>query len=349
MILSCEKEYNTIMEQAREARFYKKLGNKAVQCQLCPHYCFLKPGERGKCNVRENENGRLFSLVYGKLCSIAVDPIEKKPLFHFKPGSECLSIATVGCNLSCSFCQNWEISQPASKQVLGEQITAERVVEIAMEKNLQGIAYTYTEPLIAIEFYLEIMKLARKEGFYNVWVSNGFSNPEAVRQACNYLDAINVDLKGDVKFYQGLCGVPNEKPVQEALKIYKEKGVWIEVTNLLIPGFNDKPEQVKQLVSWIKDNLGIKTPLHFSAFHPMFKLSYLPSTPAEKVFQAQKIAKDAGLKYVYAGNLGLREDSNCPECSNLLVKRQGYFAELVGLKGKKCSKCGFGLSKDFVL
>ncbi|MDD5163345.1 MAG: AmmeMemoRadiSam system radical SAM enzyme [Candidatus ainarchaeum sp.] len=326
----------------KEALFYKKLNNNAVQCQLCPHFCFIEEDKRGKCGVRENVSGKLISLVYEKLCSIAVDPIEKKPLFHFKPGSKCLSIATVGCNLSCSFCQNWGISQPQNKEIFGEQISAEKVVELALEKNLPGIAYTYTEPLIAIEFYLEIMKFAKKEGLYNVWVSNGFSNPEPVKKVSSYLDAVNIDLKGNTKFYSELCGVPTEKPIQEALKIYKEQGVWIEITNLLIPGFNDKPEQIKQLVSWIKENLGYEIPLHFSRFFPTYKMAQLPETDISKLERAKKISESAGLEFVFLGNVHGKENSFCPECKSLLIERAGYSAETKGLDKKgNCAKCGY--------
>ena len=285
--------------------------------------------------------GKLVSLVYEKLCSIAVDPIEKKPLFHFKPGTKCLSIATVGCNLSCSFCQNWEISQLQNKEIIGEQITAEKVVECALERNLPGIAYTYTEPLIAIEFYLEIMELAKKKGLYNVWVSNGFANPKPVKKACSHLDAVNIDLKGNAQFYNGLCGVPSEKPIQEALKIYKSQGVWIEITNLLIPGFNDKPEQIKQLVSWIEENLGLDIPLHFSRFYPCYKMTHLPPTDVSRLHKAKELAEKAGLKFVYIGNVTEGDNTRCPNCNTLLIKRLGFSANPIGLaNGGKCKQCG---------
>lgn len=325
----------------KEALFYKKLDNCAVQCQLCPHFCFIEKSKRGKCGVRENANGKLVSLVYEKLCSISVDPIEKKPLFHFKPGTDCLSIATVGCNLSCSFCQNWQISQVQNKEVFGEQISAKKVVELALEKKLPGIAYTYTEPLIAIEFYLEIMELAKNKGLYNVWVSNGFSNPKPVKKVSPYLDAINIDLKGNTQFYNELCGVPSERPIQETLKIYKSQGVSIEVTNLIISGFNDNPEQIKQLVSWIKENLGQEIPLHFSRFWPCYRMQHLPPTDLGKLHKAKEIAEKAGLKYVYIGNVLEGESTKCPKCSAVLIKRSGFASQVVGLgKGGECRKCG---------
>jgi len=325
----------------KEALFYKRLDKGAVQCQLCPHFCFIEKGKRGKCGVRENANGKLVSLVYERLCSISVDPIEKKPLFHFKPGTECLSIATVGCNLSCSFCQNWQISQVQNKEIFGEHISAKKVVELALEKNLLGIAYTYTEPLIAIEFYLEIMELAKNKGLFNVWVSNGFSNPDPVKKVSSYLDAINIDLKGNTQFYSELCGVPSEKPIQETLKIYKSQGVFIEVTNLIIPGFNDKPEQITQLVSWVKENLGPEIPLHFSRFWPCYKMEHLSRTGIEKLYKAKEIAEKSGLKYVYIGNVAEEESTKCQKCGAILIKRAGFAVRVVGLgKEGKCSKCG---------
>ncbi len=324
----------------KEALFYKKLGNNAVQCQLCPHFCFIEKGKRGKCGVRENAGGKLFSLVYERLCSIAVDSVEKKPLFNFKPGTECLSIATVGCNLSCSFCQNWEISKVRGEGMLGEKIGAEKVVELALEKNLSGIAYTYTEPLIAIEFYLEIMGLAKKKGLYNVWVSNGFANALPVKKVCSYLDAVNIDLKGNTQFYKELCGVPTKKPIEEAIKIYKSRGIHVEVTNLIVSGFNDKRKDFEEISSFVA-SVDRKMPLHFTRFSPQYKMSQLPATDVEKLHAAKQAAEKAGLKYVYIGNVLEESNTKCPECGSLLVKRHGFASEKVGL-GKKgnCKKCG---------
>ncbi len=325
----------------KEALFYKKLDKGAVQCQLCPHFCFIEKGKRGKCGVRENVSGKLVSLVYEKLCSIAVDPIEKKPLFHFKPGTECLSIATVGCNLSCSFCQNWKISQLQNKEISGEKITAEKVVQLALEKNLPGIAYTYTEPLIAIEFYLEIMELAKSKGLYNVWVSNGFSNPNPVKRVSSYLDAVNIDLKGDTQFYSKLCGVPNNKPIKEALKIYKSQGVWVEATNLIVPGYNDSEKDFKEVSEFVA-SLGQLVPLHFTRFWPMHKMQHLPPTDLSRLQKAKEIALEAGLKYVYLGNVREEESTKCPECGAVLIKRSGFSAKPSGLsKAGNCKKCGF--------
>lgn len=285
----------------KEADFYKKLDKKKVQCVLCPRKCVISEEKTGFCGVRKNLGGTLRSLVYGKPCAVNIDPIEKKPLYHFRPGTVCLSLGTVGCNLDCSFCQNWDISHP--KTIFGESLPPEGVIEMCKQHNLPGIAYTYNEPTIWIEFALDTMKLAKKEGLYNVWVSNGYTNPEPIKELSKYLDAINVDLKGDVKFYKKLCGIPDEEPVKKALLIYKKAGVHIEVTNLLIPGFNDKPEQMERLVLWVAENLGKGTPLHFSRFFPHFRMRETPITPMETLKKAEEIAKKHGIKHVHLGNV----------------------------------------------
>jgi len=322
----------------KEALFYEKLDNGKVRCHLCPHNCNISDGKTGICGVRKNQKGKLYSLVYGRLCSMNIDPIEKKPLFHFAPGTNCLSICTVGCNLNCKFCQNSEISHPAGGNIFGEEISPEKVVEIARKKGLPGIAYTYTEPTIAWEFYYEVMKLARQAGLYNVWVSNGYINPEPAKKIAKFMDAINVDLKGDITFYKKLCGVPNEEPMHQALKIYKKAGVCIEITNLIIPGFNDKPGQVESLVKWVEENLGRETPLHFSRFHPSYKMTNTEPTPIKTLEKAAEIARQNGLRYVYIGNVPSQgwEDTRCPKCGTLIIKRSGL--SLSGFKAI-CDKC----------
>ena len=245
---------------------------------------------------------------------------------------------TAGCNLTCRFCQNSEISQPADVSISAEDITAKRIIEITKENNLPGIAYTYTEPTIAMEFYIELMKLARKEGLYNVWVSNGYINPEPARKIARYMDAINVDLKGDVKFYQKLCGVPSEEPMKNALKIYRKAGVWTEVTNLVIPGYNDKPGQIESLVEWVMDNLGPETPMHFSRFYPHYKMTDVGPTPVETLETVTRIAGKAGMKWVYTGNVPGhgRENTKCPGCGAVLIERSGI--SVASFKDK-CDKC----------
>lgn len=326
----------------KEALFYKKLKNKIVQCQLCPHFCVIKEGKRGKCGVRENQKGKLFSLVYAKPCSVAVDAIEKKPLFHFYPGTQCLSIATVGCNLFCMFCQNWEISHPEKIDFESfEIVSPKKIVEICKQNNLPGIAYTYTEPAAYTEYALDCMKLAKKQGLYNVWVSNGYINPKPAEKISKYLDAINVDLKGDIKFYQKLCGIPNENAIHEALKIYKKNKVWIEITNLIIPGYNDKPEQIENLVLWVRENLGKETPIHFSRFYPCYKLTNVEPTSVEILEKAVKIAEEIGMIYVYMGNVYPHEKENtfCPKCKKLLIKRRLFSIIENNLKQGRCKYC----------
>jgi pyruvate formate lyase activating enzyme len=314
----------------KEALFYEKLSKKkkgTVQCHLCPHNCIIAPDKKGICGVRKNENGKLISLVYGRLCSINVDPIEKKPLFHFAPGTHCLSISTIGCNLTCSFCQNSDISHPDDGEVHGEETTPEQIIKITKQNNLPGIAYTYTEPTIAWEFYIEVMKLAKQAGLYNVWVSNGYINPEPARRIAKYMHAINVDMKGDVKFYKKLCGVPNEEPIRQALLIYKKAGVWIEVTNLIIPGHNDRPEQIKKLMQWIRDSLGEDTPIHFSRFFPHHKLTDIEPTPVKTLETASKVAKEAGMKWIHIGNVPGHDRSSLQNNKNIPIKGKKWIRD----------------------
>ncbi len=285
----------------KEAMFYRKLKDKKVKCILCPRYCIISENKTGFCGVRKNVAGILQSLVYSKPCTINIDPLTKKPLYHFRPGTRCLSLGTVGCNLDCSYCQNSDISHPSG--IFGEDLFPERVIELCKRYGSPGIAYTYNEPTIWIEYALDTMKLARKAGLYNVWVSNGYTNPEPAKEISKYLDAINVDVKGDTPFYSKLCGIPDEDPIKRSLLIYKKAGVHIEVTNLMIPGFNDKPEQVDKLVSWVAENLGKDTPFHFSRFFPHFRMRDTPITPIETLKMAEKIAKKHGIKHVHLGNV----------------------------------------------
>jgi len=322
----------------KEAMFYRKLTHNRVKCDLCPQSCVVNEGDTGFCGVRGNEKGSFYSLVYGLPVSVAIDPIEKKPLFHFAPGTKTLSLATVGCNLRCRFCQNWEISQEFG-EIHGDEMFPEEIIELAKRNNVEGISYTYTEPTVFFEYALDIMKLAKKEGLYNMWVSNGYTNPEPIKTVSKYLDAINIDLKGDDEFYRKTCSGVGAKPVFEALKAYKENGVWIEITNLLIPTLNDSEEDVEKIVKWIKDNLGRDVPLHFSAFFPQYKVKNLSPTPVATLENAVKIAKENGLRWVYAGNVwGNRYESTyCWKCDNLLIKREGFS---VFSMNRKCPKCG---------
>lgn len=324
-----------------ETAIYTKMENEAVQCGVCPRRCVIEEGDRGFCNVRENKEGKLFSLVYGKAVSSTVDPIEKKPLFHFAPGSRALSIATVGCNLRCDFCQNFRISQDW-KEIRGEELPPEKVVEEAERYSCEGIAYTYTEPTVFLEYARDTMRKA-SPFHYNVFVSNGYMTEESVKEIAPHLDAINVDLKGGEKFYEEHCAVPDMEPIKEAMKAINERDILLEVTNLIIPGENDSEEEIKERVDWIKENLGRDTPVHFSRFRPDFRMRDKKPTPLETLEKAINIAKNRGLYHVYCGNVpGHRSESTyCPRCSELVVKREGFSVKKLNLrKGMRCGSCG---------
>ncbi len=325
----------------KEALFYKKLKNKIIQCQLCPHFCTLKEGERGNCGVRENNKGKLYSLVYGKPCSLALDPIEKKPLYHFLPGQLALSIATVGCNLSCKHCQNCEISQARPEQVYSKDVSPEEVIREAKQKNVKIISYTYTEPTIFYEYMLDITKLAKKAGIKNMIVSNGFINSAPLKELCKWIDAANIDLKSiDNEFYKNVCNA-RVNPVLESLKILKKEKIWIEITNLIIPTLNDSEKDIEKLVDWIIENLGKETVLHFTAFYPQHELSHLPPTSPKTLKKARKIALEKGMKYVYTGNVDDEKGSNtyCLKCGKLIIKRRLFSIIENNLNENKCSYC----------
>jgi pyruvate formate lyase activating enzyme len=323
---------------SKEAMFYKKAAKGNVKCELCPRFCAIAEGGTGFCGVRKNEKGKLRSLVYGIPVSVAIDPIEKKPLFHFAPGTKCLSIATVGCNLRCRFCQNYTISQEYG-EIAGEEMPAEAIVALAKRYRVEGMSYTYTEPTVFYEYSLDIMKLAKKEGLYNTWVSNGYTNPAPIRRMAKYLDAVNVDLKGNDEFYKKVCGGIGIEPVFEALKAYVKNGVWVEVTNLIIPGYNDSAKELGKLAEWVKDNLGKEVPLHFSAFYPQYKLADAKATPASTLEKAVKIARERGMKWVYAGNVweNRYESTWCWKCGSLLIRRSGF--DVISF-ASRCKKCG---------
>ena len=319
----------------KEALYYEKSKEK-VQCHLCPHNCVIAKGKRGNCGVRENKENKLYSLVYGKACSATIDPIEKKPLYHFIPGHGSFSMATVGCNLHCSHCQNWEISQPEA--IIGQYLAPEEIVRSALAKGCKSIAYTYTEPTVYYEYALETAKLARKKGIKNVIVSNGFINEEPFKEFCKYLDGANIDLKGFTEeFYKKVCCAKLE-PVLNSLKILKEKNVWLETTNLIIPTLNDDLKRIGEMCKWIKDNLGADVPLHFSRFFPYHKLNNVNPTPAETLVKARDIAKKIGINYVYIGNIFIEGADNtyCPKCGELLIERVGFNILQNNIKNAKC-------------
>ncbi|MHB8137770.1 MAG: AmmeMemoRadiSam system radical SAM enzyme [Smithellaceae bacterium] len=334
----------------REAMLYDKLADARVQCALCAHRCKINPDRRGLCGVRENKDGVLYSLVFGTLIAEHVDPIEKKPLFHVYPASRSYSIATVGCNFSCEFCQNSDISQmPRSTlMITGEDTVPAVIVERARKNNCKTIAYTYTEPTIYFETAYETAKIACQEGLQNVFVTNGFMTPEAIEIIAPYLAAANVDLKSfRDEFYKKQCGA-KLNPVLDSLKKMKDRGIWLEITTLLIPGLNDSEEELKDIAAYIS-SLGSETPWHISRFHPQFKMLDRPSTPISSLHRACCIGKEAGLKYVYSGNVPGDEGENtyCSNCDKLLISRYGYGIIDNNLSGNSCSHCGKELEGIF--
>jgi pyruvate formate lyase activating enzyme len=291
-----------------EALLYKKLSDNRVRCQVCNHHCLISDGKRGICGVRENRRGKLYSLVYGKIIAEHIDPIEKKPLYHFMPGSFSLSIATIGCNFKCLHCQNADISQiskekPEDVKILGEEVKPQKIIQDALDGKCPSISYTYTEPTIFLEFALDCMKLAKEEGLRNVWVSNGYMTKETLDLITPYLDAANIDLKAfSEEFYQQVCGA-QLKPVLENLIEIKKRRIWLEIATLIIPGKNDSEKELKQIAEFIKNELGDDTPWHVSRFFPHHEMQDVPPTPIEKIYEAVEIGKKAGLKYVYPGNV----------------------------------------------
>ena len=333
----------------KEALLYKKLKEKKVQCRNCPHFCMILPGKRGICGVRENIDGKLYALNYRKAIACHIDPIEKKPFFHFLPGSYSLSIATVGCNFACKNCQNWDISQAfkGKKEIPGEDLSPEEVVNLALENNLPGISYTYTEPTIFLEYALDTMKLAKKAGLKNNFVSNGFMTEESAKLVIPYLDADNIDIKGfSDEFYRENCG-GKLKPVLETAKLMKKSGVWIEITTLAIPGESDSEEMFRGIAKFIYHELGPETPWHISQFSGTisWKLQHIPDTPVETLEKGYKIGKEIGLKYVYTGNVpGLpSENTTCPKCKTVAINRMNYIIHRHDKNGK-CPKCGQDLN-----
>lgn len=334
----------------REALLYDKLDDDRVQCSLCAHRCKINPGRRGLCGVRENKNGVLYSLVFGTLIAEHVDPIEKKPFFHVHPATRSYSIATVGCNFSCEFCQNHEISQmPRSTlMITGEDTSPAVIVERAKKSTCKTIAYTYTEPTVYLETALETARIACLEGLQNVFVTNGFMTPEAIDIISPYLAAANVDLKSfRDEFYKKQCGA-KLRPVLDTLKKIKERGIWLEITTLLIPGLNDSLEELRDIAGFIH-SLGPETPWHISRFHPQFKMVRTPPTPISSLHRACHIGKEAGLTYVYSGNVPGDEGENtyCSNCSNLLINRYGYRIVANYLSGNSCPNCGKKLEGVF--
>lgn len=333
----------------KEALLYQKLKNNTVHCNLCSHHCSIAPGKRGICFVRENQNGVLYSLVYGLAIAANVDPIEKKPLFHFLPGTKSFSIASAGCNFRCEFCQNWDISQITKgreRQIIGEELSPEDIVKKALETDCRSIAYTYTEPTIFFEYAYDTAKLAKRKNLANVFVTNGYQTPETIKEMAKFVDAANIDLKSfSEKFYQKICGARLE-PVLEAIKLMHKAGIWLEVTTLVVPDQNDSEKELAQIAKFIA-GISKNIPWHISRFHPDYKMQDGQPTPLETLENAFQIGKKAGLKYVYLGNVitETRENTYCPKCGALAIRRAGYLTEVLGVdKEGNCSNCGYDLN-----
>ena len=327
----------------KQAMFQEAKEDGKVLCGLCSHRCLISSGKRGICAVRENRDGVLYTLVYDKVIAQNIDPIEKKPLFHFHPGSLSYSIATPGCNFRCLHCQNADISQLPRDHggvVLGQDVPPESIVGEARRQGCASISYTYTEPTIYFELAYETARLAVETGLKNVFVTNGYITPEALEKIGPYLHAANIDLKGfSEDFYKKVCGA-RLQPVLDAIRHYKELGIWIEITTLVIPGHNDSDAELRKIAEFIK-SVGEDIPWHVSRFHPMYKLTDQPITQAGTLTRARKLGLDAGLRYVYEGNLpGEGEDTSCPACKKILVKRIGYSVLENNVKAGKCGHCG---------
>jgi len=326
-----------------EAMLYEKLSDGKVKCNLCARRCEIKDGKVGFCLVRRNEKGSLYSLVYAKACSACVDPITKKPLSHFHPGALVMSIATVGCNFRCQFCDNWMISQ--QKEMEGREFPPEEVVKATQKHGCLGISYTYTEPTIFFEYAYDTARLAKKVGLFNTFVTNGYMTPEAVKTIAPYLDAATVDFKGggDPSFYKKFSSVPSVEPIYESLKEMKRNDIHIEVTNLMVPKMGDSIDQIRELAEWVHNNLGAETPFHLLRFHPDYRMTTIPATSIETLEKAYAVSRDAGLHYVYIGNVPGHpcENTYCPSCRELLIKRYGFEITRWNLtKNMCCPVCG---------
>ncbi len=341
-------------DKRKEAYLYEKLPDNKVHCNLCHHRCTIDEGDVGICKVRKNEGGTLYSLVYGKTIAHNVDPIEKKPLFHFFPGSRCLSIATVGCNFKCPWCQNWQISQMVSDhgRIAGEWFPPEDVVSMAQRHKCTSISYTYTEPTIFFEYAYDSAKLATEKGLYNNFVSNGYMTPEAVEMIAPYLNGINVDLKAfDKEVYSKQIKARLDK-VLETIQVLHDAGIWLEITTLIVPELNDDEEQLTALAEFIA-SVDTAIPWHISRFHPNYHHTDSYPTPIDTIRRAREIGKKAGLRYIYTGNVpgDEGEHSHCYKCGALLIERWGFSIRSNNIENGVCPECntpfdGFGIKVD---
>jgi len=325
-----------------EARYYKKLDEGGIECELCPRHCRITDLERGFCGVRENRGDVYRTLVYGYPCSLNIDPIEKKPLFHFYPGTDAFSLATAGCNVNCKFCQNWEISQARPEQIENIELPPQRVIEVCRDRKVPTIAYTYSEPVIFYEYMYDIAELGQRNSIRSVMITGGYIESKPLVDLFPHMDAIKVDLKSFREDYYQKVVNGELKPVLEALVQIKKAGVWLEVVYLVVPTLNDSEAEFTDMAKWIKAELGIDTPIHFSRFHPQYLLRNLPSTPIKTLERAVEICRAEGLHFVYLGNVPGHEAEStyCPQCGAVLIQRRGYRILLNDMTGNRCKKCG---------
>jgi pyruvate formate lyase activating enzyme len=315
---------------------------RGIMCRICPNECVLKEGEISKCNNRKVYKSKLYTMAFGNPCAVNIDPVEKKPLYHFLPGSRAFSIATAGCNLVCLNCQNWSISQTSPDKTRNYELQPEQAVDECIKSKCSSIAYTYSEPITFYEYTFETATLARKAGIKNIFKSNGYIYEEPLRKLCTVLDAANIDLKAfSESTYLKLSG-GKLQPVLNGLKVFKEMGIWLEITNLVVPSWTDNLDEIKKMCGWLAANGFANTPLHFSRFYPLYKLDQLPPTPVDLLMKAAEIASGEGLKYIYVGNVPGNEtaDTKCPSCGKIVLKREGYRILFNNISDGKCPSCG---------
>lgn len=325
-----------------EARYYQKLEEKEIRCDLCPRECQVGDQERGFCGVRENREGTYYALTYGEPCAVHVDPIEKKPFFHFHPSSRAFSVATVGCNMNCKYCQNWDISQARPEQVRSLSLSPRECAARAKESDCLSISYTYTEPVVFMEYMYDTAEQARAQGILNTMVSAGFVMEKPLRDLLGRLDAVKIDLKSfSDSFYQDICRGRLD-PVLNSLKIIRETGVWLEIVYLVLPTLNDSPKEIQALCQWIRKELGPEVPVHFTRFFPIYLMKNLPPTPVDALERICGIAKAEGILFTYVGNVPghAAESTYCPGCGKRIIHRSGFNVQIEALQSGKCAHCG---------
>ncbi len=325
-----------------EVPYYDKLDNKMIQCKICPKKCRVGDTERGFCGNKENHGGTYYTLAYGHPCSANVDPIEKKPLFHYLPGTKALSISEAGCNFDCKFCQNWQISQVRPEQVRGYDLTPDALAGYAVRSGSESIAYTYGEPVVFYKYMYDCAVAGRREGVRSVMISNGYINPEPMRALCKVLDAVKIDYKAHTEEYYAKTCLGHLEPVKNTLILLKDVGIWFELVYLLVPTLNGEPGEIREMADWLMENVGPDVPLHFSRFHPTYKLKNLQPTPLSMLETARNICMEHGMNYVYIGNVPGHpaESTYCPKCGNVVIGRYGYRITKNNLKDGRCASCG---------